>query len=233
MTFVIAIDGPAGTGKSTISQRVAKKLNFVYVDTGAFYRSLDYISKLKNIDPSDVKSLSNLVKNIKIIIDKKSLSSKVEYENHILSHELRTEDISSLASLVSQHKEVRQELLLLQRNLALSIKDGAIFEGRDITTAVFPKALVKVFICADVYTRAQRRFNELKSKDEKITLEELIESIKQRDERDKNRSNDPMYAAKDAYVLDTSFLSIEDAEEIVLNLVIEAQKIYKKEQSLW
>ena len=164
MTFVIAIDGPAGTGKSTISQRVAKKLNFVYVDTGAFYRSLAYISKLKNIDPSDVKSLSNLVKNIKIIIDKKSLSSKVEYENHILSHELRTEDISSLASLVSQHKEVRQELLLLQRNLALSIKDGAIFEGRDITTAVFPKAsntLIKICSFFTNFNNSKYRSNPL------------------------------------------------------------------------
>ena len=116
MTFVVAIDGPAGTGKSTISQKVAKKLSFVYVDTGAFYRSLAYISKLKNIASDDIKSLSKLVKDIEIIIDEK-LSTQVQYENHILKAELRSEEISSLASLVSQHKEVRQELLLLQRNL--------------------------------------------------------------------------------------------------------------------
>ncbi len=233
MTFIVAIDGPAGTGKSTISQIVAKKLNLIYVDTGAFYRALAYVSLKNNTEPSDISSLVNLVSQIKVVVDDKLLVTKVLIGNHELKSELRSEEISKLSSVVSQHKEVREELLQLQRDLALSLSQGAIFEGRDITTVVFPKALVKIFICADAKTRAQRRFLELKNKDPNITLEEIIESIEKRDERDKNRPNSPMHIAKDAHVLDTSLLSIEDSVQKTLDLITIAKANYKKGNSLW
>ena len=137
MTFIVAIDGPAGTGKSSVARFVAEQLGFIYVDTGAIYRALGYLAVVHNVDPEDCHEVQKLIPRLNIVVDDTNQCTRIKADGQLLDQELRTEKISWLSSVVSRHQLVRQDLLKMQRNLKGLIKNGAIFEGRDIGTVVF------------------------------------------------------------------------------------------------
>lgn len=219
MTLVIAIDGPAGTGKSSVARSLAKHFNFVYVDTGSIYRALALLVFNHNVDPDDVEAVDSLVSHIKILLEKDGHGTFIKIDGHRVSKELRTENISRLSSLVSRHKKVRESLLSLQRDLIHKIPHGTIFEGRDIGTVVFPHADLKIFITANSDTRAKRRYDEMRLSNPDVSYEEVLKAIKNRDERDQNRVNAPMQQAPDAHLIDTSLMTLEDVFKEAVSLI--------------
>ncbi len=173
-----------------------------------------------------------LIPLISVLVDKKEHCTKIVIDNKTVDSELRTEKISRLSSIVSQHKKVREALLPVQRNLVSEIDHGAIFEGRDIGTVVFPKASLKIFVTANSETRAKRRYEELKSSS-KESYEEVLHEIMMRDERDEKRVNAPMQKALDAHVIDTSHISLEQVTKEALALIESAKKKETKGRDLW
>lgn len=224
MTFLVAIDGPAGTGKSSVARSLAEKLNFIYVDTGAIYRSLAYLVEKNGVAVDDVDAVVNLIPRIEIFVDEPAHCTRIKIDSMLVDKELRTENISRLSSVVSQHALVRTELLSLQRNLVQKIPDGAIFEGRDIGTVVFPHAPLKIFITANSATRAKRRFAEIKRHHPDAQFEDILDDIEKRDKRDETRKNAPMQRAHDAYQIDTSDMTLEEVIEEGLSLIQTALK---------
>ena len=207
----IAIDGPAGAGKSTMARAVAKELGYVYVDTGAIYRTVGYYTTLCGIGPKDVDGVTRLIGDINITIEYDADGKQRMILNGMdVSDEIRTPEMSDCASKLSTLKVVRDYLLEVQRDLAKT--RSVVMDGRDIGTVVLPKADVKIFMTADAQVRAQRRLNEFREKgDTKSTLEEVLRDIRQRDERDTNRPIAPLKQAADAVLLDTSYLTIEQS----------------------
>ena len=206
-TVSIAIDGPAGAGKSTIAKALAKELGYHYVDTGAIYRTVAYFLDLLGISPKDVDGVERYIDELTV-----TLEYDEEGKQHMLMNgmdvtdEIRTQDISQKASLVSAHKVVRDMLLQMQRDLAK--KHNVIMDGRDIGTVVLPKATVKIFLTATAEVRAKRRTDELLAKGQKANFEQTLKDIQQRDYQDMNRPIAPLKQAKDAVLLDTSDLDI-------------------------
>ena len=188
MSFSVAIDGPAGSGKSTITKKVAEDLKFNYVDTGALYRSLTYNflqNNLKKLEEEKIKNILEKTK-IKVLFDGSNQRQLINGED--VTEKIRTKEISKYASLFAKSKNVRDYLITIQRNLAK--KENVIMDGRDIGSVVLPNADVKIFLTASVDERAKRRFNELKEKS--LSLEEIKEEIKKRDFQDKNRQIAPL-----------------------------------------
>ena len=207
-TISIAIDGPAGAGKSTIAKALAKELGYHYVDTGAIYRTVAYFLDLLGISPKDVDGVERYIDELTIAIEYDDEGKQHMLMNGMdVSDEIRTQDISQKASLVSAHKVVRDMLLDMQRSVAR--KHNVIMDGRDIGTVVLPKATVKIFLTASAEVRAQRRTNELLAKGQKVSYEQTLKDIQQRDYQDMNRPIAPLKQAKDAVLVDTSLLSIE------------------------
>ena len=206
--YSIAIDGPAGAGKSTIAKRLAKELGYYYVDTGAIYRTVAYFLDLLGISPKDVDNVNRYIDELTI---------GIEYDEDGLQHmimngmdvtgEIRTQDISQKASLVSAHAVVRDVLLDMQRDVAKA--HNVIMDGRDIGTVVLPKADVKIFLTADPEVRAKRRYDELIAKGQKANLDVILKEIKQRDFQDTHREVAPLKMARDSIKLDTSDLDID------------------------
>ena len=207
-TYAIAIDGPAGAGKSTIAKRLAKELGYYYVDTGAIYRTVAYFMDLLGVSPKDVDGVERYIDELTI---------KIEYDEEGKQHmimngmdvtgEIRTQDISQKASLVSAHAVVREVLLDMQRNVAK--EHNVIMDGRDIGTVVLPKADVKIFLTATPEVRAQRRTDELLAKGQQAVFETVLKEIQQRDYQDTHREIAPLKMARDSIKLDTSELDIE------------------------
>jgi cytidylate kinase len=224
MKFIVAIDGPAGTGKSSAARQVAKSLAFIYVDTGALYRALAYLISQEGIESDDINNIIKLIPRITIHIDNNKYHTDIYIDNKKVDDELRKEEISKLASVISQHPKIREKLLVVQRNLLSHIKSGAIFEGRDIGTVVFPQATLKIYITASSETRAQRRF--LERQQNNISYNDILEAIESRDLRDKSRAHAPMLPADDAVIIDTSDMSLQEVIDKILNL------IKKKEDTL-
>ena len=209
-TISVAIDGPAGAGKSTIAKRLAKELGYYYVDTGAIYRTVAYFMDLLDVSPKDVDGVSRYIDELTI---------EVEYDEDGFQHmimngmdvtdDIRTPEISQKASLVSAHAVVRDMLLDMQRDVAK--KHNVIMDGRDIGTVVLPRAQVKIFLTASAEVRAQRRYQELQAKGSKDSFQQVLEEIKKRDHQDSTRAIAPLKQAKDAVLVDTSALDIEGA----------------------
>ena len=207
-TYSIAIDGPAGAGKSTIAKRLAKELGYYYVDTGAIYRTVAYFLDLWGVSPKDVDNVNRYIDELTV---------GIEYDEDGLQHmimngmdvtgEIRTQDISQKASLVSAHPCVREMLLDMQRDVAKA--HNVIMDGRDIGTVVLPKADVKIFLTADPEVRAKRRYDELTAKGQKANLETILKEIKQRDYQDTHREIAPLKMARDSVKVDTSNLDID------------------------
>ena len=207
-TYSIAIDGPAGAGKSTIARRLAKELGYYYVDTGAIYRTVAYFLDLLGISPKDVDGVTRYLDELTIGIEYDEEGKQHMIMNGMdVSDDIRTQDISQKASLVSAHAIVRDMLLDMQRDVAR--KHNVIMDGRDIGTVVLPRATVKIFLTASAEIRAQRRVKELIAKGQKAEFNQVLREIQQRDYQDSHREIAPLKQAKDAILLDTSDMDIE------------------------
>ena len=207
-TYSIAIDGPAGAGKSTIARRLAKELNYYYVDTGAIYRTVAYFLDLLGISPKDVDGVERYIDELTVEIDYDEEGKQHMFMNGMdVTDDIRTQDISQKASLVSAHAVVREMLLDMQRDMARNY--NVIMDGRDIGTVVLPKADVKIFLTATPEVRAQRRLDELVAKSQKATFQQVLKDIQQRDYQDTHREIAPLKMAKDSVKVDTSELDIE------------------------
>lgn len=206
-TYSIAIDGPAGAGKSTIARQLAAELGYYYVDTGAIYRTVAYFLDLLGISPKDVDGVNRYLDELTLDIryDEEGVQHMIMNGMDVTA-DIRTPEVSRLASQVSAHKIVRDLLLDMQRNLAK--KHNVIMDGRDIGTVVLPRADVKIFLTASVDVRARRRFAELTAKGEKTTLEQVRKDVEQRDYQDSHRPIAPLKQARDAVLLDTTELDI-------------------------
>ena len=220
--YSIAIDGPAGAGKSTIAKALAKELGYYYVDTGAIYRTVAYFMDLLGIAPKDVDGITRYIDELTIEIEYDEEGKQHMIMNGMdVTGDIRTQDISQKASLVSAHAVVREMLLDMQRDLAR--KHNVIMDGRDIGTVVLPKATVKIFLTADPEVRAKRRFDELTAKGTETTFEKVLAEVKQRDLQDSTRAIAPLKQAKDAVLVDTSDLDIDGV--IAAIKAIAAEKI--------
>jgi len=204
----IAIDGPAGAGKSTMARVLAKELGYRYVDTGAIYRTVAYFLDLLGISPKDSDGVERYIDELTIQIQYDETGKQHMIMNGMdVSDDIRTQDISQKASLVSAHPLVREVLLDMQRQVAR--ENNVIMDGRDIGTVVLPKADVKIFLTASAEVRAKRRYDELIAKGQKAQLSQILKEIEQRDYQDTHRPIAPLKQAKDAVKLDTSELTIE------------------------
>ena len=207
-TYTIAIDGPAGAGKSTIARALAKELGYYYVDTGAIYRTVAYFLDLLGVSPKDVDGVERYLDELTVEIEYDEEGKQHMIMNGMdVSDDIRTQDISQKASLVSAHGIVRELLLDMQRDVAK--KHNVIMDGRDIGTVVLPKANVKIFLTASAEVRAQRRLDEMLAKGQKGSFNQVLADIQQRDYQDSHRPIAPLKQAKDAVLLDTSALDIE------------------------
>lgn len=207
-TISIAIDGPAGAGKSTIAKRIAKELGYYYVDTGAIYRTVAYFMDLIGISPKDVDGVNRYIDEVTVEIEYDEDGAQHMFMNEIdVTNDIRTQDISQKASLISAHAVVRDVLLDMQRDVAN--KHNVIMDGRDIGTVVLPRADVKIFLTASAEVRAKRRHLELQAKGSKDSFEKVLAEIKQRDHQDSTREIAPLKQAKDAVLVDTSDMDIE------------------------
>ena len=208
-TVSIAIDGPAGAGKSTIARRLAKELGYVYVDTGAIYRTVAYFFDTWGISPKDIDGITRYIDelNIDIWYDEDGLQHM--YMNNIdVTDDIRTPEISQKASLISAHAIVRDMLLDMQREVAEQF--NVVMDGRDIGSVVLPNATVKIFLTASAEVRARRRTDELLAKGKKVSYEQVLKDIQQRDYQDTHREVAPLKMCRDSVKLDTSEMGIEE-----------------------
>ena len=218
--YSIAIDGPAGAGKSTIAKRLAKELGYYYVDTGAIYRTVAYFLDLLGISPKDSDGVSRYIDELTVDIYYDETGLQHMLMNGIdVTDEIRTPDISQKASLVSAQPVVREVLLDMQREVAL--ENNVIMDGRDIGTVVLPNADVKIFLTASAEVRAQRRYAELQAKGAKDRYEQVLADIQRRDHQDSTRAIAPLKQAKDAVLVDTSSLDIDAVVEAIRRIVQE------------
>ncbi len=215
--YNIAIDGPSGAGKSTIAKDLSKKLNFIYVDTGAMYRAIALYFYENDIDISLEDVVSFHLSNIDIDIKYEDGKQIVLLNGKDVSESIRTEKIGGMASSISVFSEVRSKLLNLQRNLAM--KNKVVMDGRDIASHVLPNADLKIYLTASVDTRADRRYKELKEKGLDVNLEEIKKEIEIRDYRDINREIAPLRQVEEAILIDSSNLSIEEVVEKIISFV--------------
>ena len=216
MSINIAIDGPAGAGKSTIARKAAETLNFIYVDTGAMYRALAVGFLRQNLAPEDEAGISKACENASVSIDYVDGMQQVFLNGENVTGLLRTEEVSHMASASSVYPAVRSKLLKLQRDLAAA--HNVIMDGRDIGTVILPHAQIKIFLTASVAVRAMRRFKEQKAKGLNVSLEEIAKEIEERDYRDMHRETSPLKQAEDAVLLDTSDMTIDEVVEAILAL---------------
>ena len=212
----IAIDGPAGAGKSTVAKMVASRLGSVYVDTGAMYRAMALHVVEKGADINDASAVAKAAESAVITIERKNGEQRVILGGTDVTGELRTERVSSAASVVSVVPEVRAKLVALQRELAE--KEDVVMDGRDIGTVVLPNAALKIFLTADAGVRAHRRYLELMEKGEEADEEQILRDIKERDERDMTRAESPLKKADDAVAVDSSYISAEEVADRILEL---------------
>lgn len=222
--IVIAIDGPAASGKSTTAKLLAKKLDYIYIDTGAMYRAFTLKVLSENLLEhllADEAQLWQFVEKT----DVRLTDTKVWLDGRDVTEEIRSNEVSKLVSKISALKPVREKLSAIQKKLGEA--KGVVMDGRDIGTAIFPTAELKIYMMASARERARRRYAELKSKNADISLDALEVEIKQRDEEDMNRAVSPLRKADDAVVLDTSSLTIEEQVEHIYRLALDKLNILK------
>ncbi|MBQ1901744.1 MAG: (d)CMP kinase [Lachnospiraceae bacterium] len=215
----IAIDGPAGAGKSTIAKRVSKKLGYVYVDTGAMYRTMALYFLRNKIDGSDEAAVSASLDDVSVEIKYVDGEQKVLLNKEDVTGLIRTEEVGNMASATSKYSAVREKLLELQRDLAR--KMDVVMDGRDIGTTILPDAEVKIYLTASVDARGQRRYDELKARGVECDLEQIKKDIEDRDYRDMHREVSPLKQAADAYYLDSSDMDIDEVTEAIIQRIKE------------
>ncbi len=216
MGYSIAIDGPAGAGKSTIAKKVAKELAFIYVDTGAMYRAMGLYCLREQIRPEDEAAVCRAVKDVDIQIVYRDKEQSVLLNKEDVTGLLRTEEVGSMASAISIYPDVRRKLVALQQELAKKV--DVVMDGRDIGTCVLPDAPVKIYLTAGSAERAKRRCQELRSQGREADIREIEADIIARDERDMNREASPLRKAQDAVEIDSSHMGIEEVAEQVIQL---------------
>ena len=216
MAFNVAIDGPAGAGKSTIAKAVAAKKGYVYVDTGAMYRAMALYFLRSNISKDDEAKISASVDEIKVSIKYEDGAQHVILNDEDVTGLIRTEEVGNMASATSVYSAVRTKLVALQQELAKTT--DVIMDGRDIGTVVLPNADVKVFLTASVECRAKRRFDELKAKGENPDFDQIAKDIEERDYRDSHREISPLKQAEDATLVDSSDMTIDEVVTAIINL---------------
>ena len=216
MIHNIAIDGPAGAGKSTIAKKVAKELSCVYVDTGAMYRAMALYLLRQKVSRENTSEIGTTCQNADITIEYQDGVQIVLLNGENVNEFLRTEEVGNMASVSSAIPEVRQKLLNLQRKLAATM--SVVMDGRDIGTTILPDAEVKIYLTASSLTRARRRYLELQEKGIDCNLEEIQKDIEERDERDMNRTVSPLKQAEDAILVDSSDMTIEQVVSHILEI---------------
>jgi cytidylate kinase len=214
--YNIAIDGPAGAGKSTIARAAANKLNFVYVDTGAMYRAMALHFLRKGISPQDEPAITEAVKTADVTLVYENGVQQVILNGENVSGLIRSEEVGAMASATSVHLSVREKLVELQKGLAA--RENVIMDGRDIGTCVLPDADLKIYLTASSRVRAERRYLQLKAKGQDCSLEEIETDIIKRDHQDMNREHSPLKQAEDAVLLDSSEMSAREVIERILKL---------------
>ena len=215
---VLTLDGPSGSGKGTIGQICAAEFGWNYLDSGAIYRSLGWVAKQQNVALNDVEELTKLADELELVCHVRVNDvAQIEVNGEFVTEQLRTEEIGEIASKIAPLAAVRASLLNLQRRSRKS--PGLVADGRDMGTIVFPDAPYKVFLTASAQIRAQRRYDQLKSKGFDVNLARLLESIQARDVRDSSRKASPLKASEDALMLDTSELSIDEVVTRILGYV--------------
>ena len=218
MGYNVAIDGPAGAGKSTIAKLVAKEKGYIYVDTGAMYRALAIHFLKKGLKPEDTELIKVACEDAEVSLQYENGVQQVYLNGENVTHLLRTEEVGNMASVSSAIGEVRAKLLSLQRNLAAE-KD-VVMDGRDIGTNILPNADVKVYLTASVETRAKRRYLELQEKGVECNLEEIAHDIEERDYRDMHRDIAPLKQADDAVFVDSSDMTIPEVVKTIIDLCV-------------
>lgn len=216
MIYNIAIDGPAGAGKSTIARRVAKELSFIYVDTGAMYRAMALYLLRKEVNKDDTEQIGNICQDAEISIEYQNGEQIVLLNDENVNSYLRTEEVGNMASVSSAVPRVREKLLSLQRKLARDM--SVVMDGRDIGTTILPNADVKIYLTASSLTRAKRRYLELQEKGTVCNLDEIQKDIEERDQRDMNREISPLRQAEDAVLVDSSDLTIQQVVDRILQI---------------
>ena len=216
MVHNIAIDGPAGAGKSTVAKKVAKELSFVYVDTGAMYRAMALYLLRKGVNREDPDEIGEACQNAEISIEYQNGEQIVLLGGENVNAHLRTEEVSAMASVSSAVPRVREKLLDLQRKLARTM--SVVMDGRDIGTTILPDADVKIYLTASSLTRACRRYLEYQEKGEPCDLAEIQKTIEERDQRDMTREISPLCQAEDAVLVDSSELTIDETVEKILSV---------------
>lgn len=216
MSYQIAIDGPAGAGKSTIAKKVAKTKGFIYVDTGAMYRAMAYYLLTEKVNPENAKEIEDKCQGADITIQYVGGEQVVLLNGANVNGVLRTEEVGNMASTTSKNPKVRERLTQLQKELAA--KNDVVMDGRDIGTCVLPNADVKIYLTASSAVRAKRRFDELTAKGESCDIKKIEEDIVKRDHQDMSREIAPLKQAEDAHLVDSSYMTIEEVVQKILSL---------------
>ena len=212
--MIVAIDGPAGSGKSTVSKMIADDIGYIYLDTGAMYRLFAYKLIKENVDMDNNEEELRILEDLNI--DMKN--GKFYLDNEDVSDKIRSREVSSGASKVARIKEVREKMVDIQREFSKS--KNVILDGRDIGTVVFPNADLKIYLNAASEVRAKRRFEELKEKDKNVNYNEILKEIEERDYHDSSRKESPLRIADDAIVIDTTDFTIDEVKKKIKNLII-------------
>lgn len=216
MIYNIAIDGPAGAGKSTIARRVARELSFIYVDTGAMYRAMALYLLRRKVNRDDTEQIGNICQDAEISIEYQNGEQIVLLNGENVNSYLRTEEVGNMASVSSAVPRVREKLLSLQRKLAKDM--SVVMDGRDIGTTILPDADVKIYLTASSLTRARRRYLELQEKGTVCNLDDIQKDIEERDQRDMSREISPLRQAEDAVLVDSSNLTIQQVVDRILQI---------------
>lgn len=227
MSFIVGIDGPAGTGKSTVTKILADELNLINIDTGATYRCVALKTLEENVKIDDTEKIIKISEEINIEFKQTEKEQLVFLDGKNVTDKIRSAEVTKIVSLISSIKEVRLNMVKLQRKLAEG--KNVIMEGRDITTYVFPNADVKIYLDADLEVRAKRRFEQNKEKNIKMSYEEILENIAKRDENDKNKPIGSLKIAEDAIVIDNTNMEMEEMKEKIKKIILEKLQTRKGE----
>ena len=230
---VITIDGPSGSGKSTVSRKLAAKMGYAYLDTGAMYRAIGLAASRKQIPFTDGATLKNLCLNLNIKFDFSRDSEALFLDGEDVSRLIRTPAADMLASDISKVREVRDVMCVLQRRIASEHSQGIVAEGRDMGTVVFPGARYKFFLMADLKERAKRRFLEMRARGESVSEKSVAKKLEKRDSQDEKRAFAPLKPAKDAFIIDSTEMSVEDVVETMLTEIadLSSKAVDSKETS--
>lgn len=222
MVYNIAIDGPAGAGKSTIAKKLAKELGFIYVDTGAMYRAMALCLMEHQVVPEDAEGIKRLCRENTVTLAYRDGEQQVLLNDENVNGRIRTEQVGKMTSTSSKNPDIRKKMTQMQKELAAS--QNVIMDGRDIGTAVLPDAFLKIYMTADAHERAERRYKELTAKGESVQLEQIEKDILARDEQDMNREISPLRKAEDAVLLDTTRMGIDEVVAEMKRLFMERKE---------